>query len=213
MCEFQSPCERRVSEISAARPLAGGWEPLSGPVLDPLRPWPHGYQLASPPSAAHAAAASSFLLFVDPRRGRFHRGGGRRNAARGRGPADSDGSYGWPIRPFGQAAPRGAAASPTRAPSFAGPPTPAGLNGPGELSSTTWAWTSRPPRTWPLLTPSAPVLPHIRSARDRHGQVKPGPQTSEYWHIVPSVREGQRVTAFETCAGSLSGPASTSTCT
>ncbi len=112
--------------------------------------------------------------------------------------ADPEGSYGWPIRPFGQAHPvRGGFADPRT--QFAGPPTAAGLNGPGNFQYHMGVDITAAAGTAVYAVRSG--VAHIRSRETV--VVRSDGETFEYWHIVPSVREAQRVTAFETVLGHI----------
>ena len=89
--------------------------------LDPLRRWPHGYQLAAHQARRKPHAASSSLLLV-ALAGAACTAAVAAGTQRAAAAAGSDGSYGWPIRPFDQAHPvRGGFADPRT--QFAGPPT------------------------------------------------------------------------------------------
>jgi murein DD-endopeptidase MepM/ murein hydrolase activator NlpD len=111
----------------------------------------------------------------------------------------SDGAYGWPVKPFDEPHPvRGVFADPRT--SFDGAPTPAGLRGPGTFAFHQGVDISAPDGT--AVYPVASGVAHLRSAEtvvvtSEHGVA------FEYWHIVPSVREGQRVTARETVLGRI----------
>jgi hypothetical protein len=111
----------------------------------------------------------------------------------------SDGSYNWPLKPFNQPHPvRGAFADPRT--SFDGAPTNAGLNGPGSFSYHAGVDISAPDGT--AVYPVRSGVAHLRS-RETVVITSDNGDAFEYWHIVPSVREGQRVTAFETVLGRI----------
>jgi hypothetical protein len=111
--------------------------------------------------------------------------------------AGSDGAYGWPIRPFDQAHPvRGGFADPRT--QFAGPPTAAGLNGPGKFQYHMGVDITAAAGTAVYAVRSG--VARIRTSETVAVSSGAG-DVFEYWHIVPSVREGQSVTAFETVLG------------
>lgn len=115
-------------------------------------------------------------------------------------PAESsDASYNWPIQPFDQPHPvRGVFGDPRT--SFDGPPTTAGLNGQGSFSYHAGIDISAPDGT--AVYPVRSGIVHLRS-RETVVVTSDDGDAFEYWHIVPSVREGQRVTAYETVLGRI----------
>jgi Peptidase family M23 len=116
-----------------------------------------------------------------------------------RSSARTTGGYAWPIKPFDKQHPvRGVFADPRT--SFVGPPTRAGLNGPGEFSYHQGVDISAPAGT--AVYPVRSGVVHLRS-KETVVVTSDGGDAFEYWHIVPSVREGQRVTAFESVLGRI----------
>jgi Peptidase family M23 len=111
----------------------------------------------------------------------------------------SGGGYAWPIKPFDRPHPvRGVFADPRT--SFAGPPTRAGLNGRGVFSYHQGIDISAPAGT--AVYPVRSGVVHLMSGQTVVVTSDSG-EAFEYWHIVPSVREGQRVTAFESVLGRI----------
>src|SRR4029453_19190778 len=111
----------------------------------------------------------------------------------------STGGYPWPVKPFDKQHPvRGVFADPRT--SFVGPPTRAGLNGPGEFSYHQGVDISAPAGT--AVYPVRSGVVHLHS-KETVVVTSDAGDAFEYWHIVPSVREGQRVTAFESVLGRI----------
>jgi hypothetical protein len=103
------------------------------------------------------------------------------------------------VKPFGRPHPvRGAFGDPRT--SFNGVPTPAGLSGPGSFSFHHGVDISAPDGTAVY-----PVKSGIARLRSRETVVVKSDDgvSFEYWHIVPTVRPGQRVTAHETVLGRI----------
>jgi hypothetical protein len=118
---------------------------------------------------------------------------------RGENAQSLSGSYNWPVKPFDQPHPvRGVFGDPRT--SFDGPPTSAGLNGRGSFSYHAGVDISAPDGT--AVYPVRSGIAHLRS-RETVVVTSESGDAFEYWHIVPSVREGQRVTAFETVLGRI----------
>jgi Peptidase family M23 len=116
-----------------------------------------------------------------------------------RSSARTTGGYSWPVKPFDKQHPvRGVFADPRT--SFVGPPTRAGLNGPGEFSYHQGVDISAPAGT--AVYPVRSGVVHLHS-KETVVVTSDGGDAFEYWHIVPSVREGQRVTAFESVLGRI----------
>ncbi|HET9673867.1 MAG TPA: M23 family metallopeptidase [Gaiellaceae bacterium] len=116
-----------------------------------------------------------------------------------RSSTSTSGGYGWPIKPFDRQHPvRGVFADPRT--SFVGPPTRVGLHGPGEFSYHQGVDISAPAGT--AVYPVRSGVVHLRS-RETVVVTSDAGDAFEYWHIVPSVREGQRVTAFESVLGRI----------
>ena len=109
------------------------------------------------------------------------------------------GSYHWPVKPFDQPHPvRGVFGDPRT--TFNGPPTPAGLNGPGIFLYHFGVDISAP-----AGTPVYPVrsgVAHLRSGETVVVSSGAG-EAFEYWHIVPAVDEGEHVTAYTTVLGRI----------
>ena len=113
------------------------------------------------------------------------------------GQAAASGGYNWPLKPFDQPHPvRGAFGDPRT--SFNGPPTRAGLNSKGTFAYHFGVDISAPDGT--AVYPIRSGVVHMRSGETVVVTSEDG-DAFEYWHVVPSVREGQRVTAFETVLG------------
>jgi hypothetical protein len=111
----------------------------------------------------------------------------------------STGGYSWPVKPFDKQHPvRGVFADPRT--SFVGPPTRAGLNGPGEFSYHQGVDISAPAGT--AVYPVRSGVVHLHS-KETVVVTSDAGDAFEYWHIVPSVREGQRVTAYESVLGRI----------
>lgn len=114
-------------------------------------------------------------------------------------PRVADGAYGWPVKPFDRPHPvRGAFGDPRT--SFNGPPTPSGLSGPGSFSFHHGVDISAPDGTAVYAVKSG-----VARLRSRETVVVKSDDgvSFEYWHIVPTVRPGQRVTAHETVLGRI----------
>lgn len=110
---------------------------------------------------------------------------------------DTDGPYNWPVRPFDQPHPvRGGFGDPRT--QFAGAPTRAGLEGPGKFQYHMGVDITAAAGTAVYAVRSG--VAHIRTSETVSVSSGAG-DVFEYWHIVPSVREGQRITAFETVLG------------
>jgi peptidase M23-like protein len=114
-------------------------------------------------------------------------------------PRNALAAYNWPVRPFDRPHPiRGAFGDPRT--SFNGAPTYAGLRGPGAFAFHQGVDISAPDGTAVYAVKSG--IARLRSretvvVRSDHGVVM------EYWHIVPAIRPGQRVTAYETVLGRI----------
>ena len=109
------------------------------------------------------------------------------------------GGYCWPIKPFDQPHPvRGVFGDPRT--TFNGPPTQAGLNSNGIFAYHFGVDISAPDGT--AVYPIRSGVVHMRSGETVVVTSDDG-NAFEYWHVVPSVREGQRVTARETVLGRL----------
>ena len=112
---------------------------------------------------------------------------------------EQPGSYHWPVKPFDQPHPvRGVFGDPRT--TFNGPPTPAGLKGPGIFIYHFGVDISAP-----AGTPVYPVRSGIAHLQSGETVVVSGSagEAFEYWHIVPAVREGEHVTAYTTVLGRI----------
>lgn len=114
------------------------------------------------------------------------------------GPAPTAASYGWPVKPFDRAHPvRGNFGDPRT--TFNGPPTQAGLlTSPGIFAFHFGVDISAPDGTpvYAVRSGTATVFGGTNVQVDSGHGFK-----AQYWHIVPAVKPGQRVTARKTVLG------------
>lgn len=111
----------------------------------------------------------------------------------------ADGSYGWPVKPFDRPHPvRGVFGDPRT--SFDGAPTLAGLHGSGNFAFHQGVDIAAPDGTAVYAVMSG--VAHLHSSETVVVSSGNG-VVFEYWHLVPSVREGQHVIAYETVLGRI----------
>lgn len=106
-------------------------------------------------------------------------------------------SYAWPVKPFDREHPvRGNFGDPRT--TFTGAPTVIGLRSTGIFAYHFGIDISAPDGTavYPVRNGTARVFGAHNVAVDSGGG-----RTAQYWHLVPAVRTGQRVTAYHTVLG------------
>jgi hypothetical protein len=119
-------------------------------------------------------------------------------AATAAGARATDSAYGWPVKPFDQPHPVRANFGDPRT-TFHGPPTQAGImTSRGSFSFHFGVDIAVPDGTavYPVRSGTATLLGGRNVQVDSGGGFK-----TQYWHIVPAIRPGQRVTAQETVLG------------
>ena len=114
------------------------------------------------------------------------------------GPPSADAAYGWPVKPFNRPHPVRANFGDPRT-TFHGPATQAGImTSRGSFSFHFGIDIAAPDGTavYPVRSGTASLLGGRNVQVDSGGGFK-----TQYWHIVPAIRAGQHVTAFETVLG------------
>jgi murein DD-endopeptidase MepM/ murein hydrolase activator NlpD len=110
------------------------------------------------------------------------------------------GGYAWPVKPFAAAHPIRSTFGDPRT-WFDGPPTPATL----ALGAGSFAFH----QGVDIVAPDGTAVYPVRSGTARLGSSRTvivdigGGNVDQYWHIVPSVRKGQHVVAYETILGRI----------
>lgn len=119
-------------------------------------------------------------------------------AATAAGAKATDSGYGWPVKPFNRPHPVRANFGDPRT-TFHGPATQAGImTSRGSFSFHFGVDIAVPDGTpvYPVHSGTATLLGGRNVQVDSGGGFK-----TQYWHIIPAVRPGQRVTAYETVLG------------